>query len=487
MGQALYRKYRPKSLADVAGQEHITTTLNQAVDKQQISHAYLFTGPRGVGKTSVARILAHLVNDLPYTDDSSHIDIIEIDAASNRRIDEIRELRERVFVSPNQLKYKVYIIDEVHMLTREAFNALLKTLEEPPAHVIFILATTDLNKLPETIISRTQHYSFRPVSPEVIAERLTSIAKQEKIKIDPQAIKLLSQHGDGSLRDSISLLDQVKNRADNITELVIRELLGLPPDEALSNLIELIFTHAKPADLMLTLNGLYEAGYQADVIAHQMSQLLRQRLIDGTGNNQLIINLLADLIKVPASFEPRQYLEITILKAAYQAQPVVTATQTIGPSPEPTVSDTKPPKPKKTAAAKVTPSTKSASAPIPKSDNELWSAILNTTKQQHNTLYGILRMARPDFQGDTLMLTFAFPFHQKQLSDQHNRAIIEGIAGELSGHPITLDCILDRSMKLPKATPSHKPADLPAPAASPESNSLSTISNIFNGAELLES
>jgi DNA polymerase-3 subunit gamma/tau len=164
MGQALYRKYRPREFNDVAGQAHIITTLMKAIETNKISHAYLFTGPKGVGKTSVARILAHLVNGLNYDDDQSDIDIIEIDAASNRRIDEIRELRERVYIAPAMSKYKVYIIDEVHMLTKEAFNALLKTLEEPPEHVIFILATTDTHKLPETIISRTQRFTFRPIS-----------------------------------------------------------------------------------------------------------------------------------------------------------------------------------------------------------------------------------------------------------------------------------------------------------------------------------
>ena len=153
MGKALYRTHRSKTLADVVGQDHITKTLSNALKSGKISHAYLFTGPRGVGKTSVARILAHEINKLPYQDDErQHIDIIEIDAASNRRIDEIRDLRDKARLSPLQAPYKVYIIDEVHMLTREAFNALLKTLEEPPDHVIFILATTEAHKLPETII-----------------------------------------------------------------------------------------------------------------------------------------------------------------------------------------------------------------------------------------------------------------------------------------------------------------------------------------------
>ncbi|MEK7153167.1 MAG: DNA polymerase III subunit gamma/tau, partial [Patescibacteria group bacterium] len=170
MGKALYRTYRSKKLSEIVGQEHITTALDHALKKGTISHAYLFTGPRGVGKTSIARILAHEINGLPYNEDRPDLDIIEIDAASNRRIDEIRDLRDKVHIAPTSAKYKVYIIDEVHMLTKEAFNALLKTLEEPPAHVIFILATTEVYKLPETIISRTQRFAFKPVDmPKVIA------------------------------------------------------------------------------------------------------------------------------------------------------------------------------------------------------------------------------------------------------------------------------------------------------------------------------
>src|SRR5882757_9548967 len=208
MGQALYRKYRSKSLKEIVGQEHITQTLEQALTQGRISHAYLFTGPRGVGKTSIARILAHEINDLPYTDDSIHIDIIEIDAASNRRIDEIRDLRDKVFIAPTSAKYKVYIIDEVHMLTKEAFNALLKTLEEPPAHVVFILATTEAHKLPETILSRTQHFTLRPVPFDQVIKHLRQIADGEKIMIDDDALELIAEHGEGSFRDSISLLDQ---------------------------------------------------------------------------------------------------------------------------------------------------------------------------------------------------------------------------------------------------------------------------------------
>src|SRR5690606_16546256 len=163
MSKAFYRKYRSKSLAEVVGQSHITDILTRALREGKIAHAYLFTGPRGVGKTSIARILAHEINQIPYTDDSSHLDIIEIDAASNNGVEDIRDLRERVQLAPVSAAKKVYIIDEVHMLSKAAFNALLKTLEEPPEHIVFILATTDADKLPETIISRTQRFAFRTI------------------------------------------------------------------------------------------------------------------------------------------------------------------------------------------------------------------------------------------------------------------------------------------------------------------------------------
>src|SRR5579872_3869791 len=191
MGQALYRKHRSRKFSEVIGQDHITKTLQKAIKNGRISHAYLFAGPRGVGKTSVARILAHEVNGLPPSDDTINLDIIEIDAASNRRIDEIRDLREKVHIAPTAAKYKVYIIDEVHMLTKEAFNALLKTLEEPPEHVIFILATTEAHKLPETIVSRTQRYNFKPIDDKDIAGHLAMIAKREGIKAEPEALKAI--------------------------------------------------------------------------------------------------------------------------------------------------------------------------------------------------------------------------------------------------------------------------------------------------------
>ena len=214
MSKALYRKYRSKSLDEVIGQKHITDILSRAISVGRVSHAYLLTGPRGVGKTSVARILAHEINKLPYNEEITNLDIIEIDAASNNGVEDVRDLREKVQIAPVSASKKIYIIDEVHMLSKAAFNALLKTLEEPPEHIVFILATTNAEKLPATIISRTQRFNFRPISVDDAVKHLAYIAKQEGIKVTDDALKLIAQRSDGSFRDSISLLDQLSSLVD---------------------------------------------------------------------------------------------------------------------------------------------------------------------------------------------------------------------------------------------------------------------------------
>lgn len=476
MGQALYRKYRSKSLKDVVGQEHVTTTLEQAIKQKRISHAYLFTGPRGVGKTSVARILAHEINELPYTDDTSHIDIIEIDAASNRRIDEIRELRDKVHIAPTSAHYKVYIIDEVHMLTREAFNALLKTLEEPPRHVIFILATTDAQKLPETIISRTQRFHFKPAETEDLIKLLNKVAKAEKIAISQEATTLLALHSDGSFRDSLSLLDQARSYGPSVNVDTIQQLLGLPPAEALQTLFKSLKT-GDLGELVRTLGELYNQGYQAATLAKELAELIRSDIVSGKAeiDHTSSLELLGKLIEVPAAYDPERYLEIILLQSKPAtskqslATPISEQVDTITVEiPKPIIS-----KPSQEAAKK--------GSPKPVSNDELWSALLQALKQKHNTLHGIVRMAKPSFSDkDTLQLTFTFPFHQKRLNEAANRQLLLDTIEELTSKKLKVEFVLDSAS--PKT-----PKDPQASAASPPDDSLSAISNIFNGAELLES
>ncbi|MGI6361349.1 MAG: DNA polymerase III subunit gamma/tau [Bacillota bacterium] len=250
---ALYRRFRPQLFSDLSGQDHISCTLKNAISQGSFVHAYLFCGPRGTGKTSTAKILARAVNCLnPQEGEpcgvcaackrllaSEGMDIMEIDAASNRGIDEIRDLRERVMYAPAQEKYKVYIIDEVHMLTSEAFNALLKTLEEPPSHVLFILATTEPHKIPLTVLSRCQRFDFRRINVDDIMNRLALIAKKEQITIDQKALRLIAKKSDGGMRDAINLLDQCANFApDGIDEQVIATVLGSVDSEFVDRMAE---------------------------------------------------------------------------------------------------------------------------------------------------------------------------------------------------------------------------------------------------------
>ncbi len=460
MAQVLYRKYRSKKLSEIVGQPHITKTLSEALKSGHIAHAYLFTGPRGVGKTSVARILAHEVNKLPYTDDQPHIDIIEIDAASNRRIDEIRDLREKVHTLPASADYKVYIIDEVHMLTKEAFNALLKTLEEPPAHVIFILATTDPHKLPDTIISRTQRFSFKPIDNSHAVEHLKAIAKSEAIKVQDKALELIAEHGEGSFRDSISLLDQLGHGSKEITADDVRLILGMPSLEAIGTLTKLIDDPSTTyKQLANQLNDLLNQGYSASLLAKRLMNELRDKLV----NDQLkmspdkTMELLKGLLNVDSANDSNTFLLLTLLNA-------------IDPKP---VAISQPTATKQTAVKPDQPkTTKSVKQP------NIWPEVLNELKNNHNTLYGIIRMAQPVFKDNNqLNLSFDFAFHKKQVSEAKNRELITGIIKALTGQEYTIKCLLSE--------PSSKSEGRSSAVGQP-SKDMANISKIFGGGELVD-
>lgn len=302
MKKALYRKYRPKCLSEVVGQPQVTDILKKALSSDNFSHAYLFIGPRGCGKTSVARIFAHEVNKFNYELEDDYVDIIEIDAASNTGVDNIRELREKANIAPTSGKYKVYIIDEVHMLSKSAFNALLKTLEEPPKHVIFIMATTDAEKVPVTITSRSQVFTFQLADQEIMFNHLKTIAESEKIDIDDNALRIIVKRGGGSFRDTLSLLDQIMNFSDEkITKELIESILGLPQEEMLVDLLEK-YSSGDIISITKSLKQLLNTGLKATTLTEELINLIIEN------PNPAYLSLLSKLIEVKSPFEDAKLL-----------------------------------------------------------------------------------------------------------------------------------------------------------------------------------
>ena len=292
MYQALYRKWRPKTFADVTGQAHITETLQKQVAEGRTSHAYLFTGTRGTGKTTCAKILAKAVNCEHPVDgnpccacpsclgieNGSFLDVLELDAASNNGVDQVRALRDEAIYSPARVKKRVYIIDEVHMLSISAFNALLKILEEPPEHLMFILATTELHKVPATILSRCQRFSFRRIQPKDIEARLQYVARQENIPLTESGAELLSRLADGALRDALSLLDQCAAAGGNLDAQAVLDTLGLAGGLQTVKLLETILQRDAQAAL-LQLNELYQGGKDIGAVLGELSTLTRDLLL----------------------------------------------------------------------------------------------------------------------------------------------------------------------------------------------------------------
>jgi DNA polymerase-3 subunit gamma/tau len=496
MGVALYRKYRSKKLSEIVGQEHITTTLSHALKSGRISHAYLLTGPRGVGKTSIARILAHEVNNLTYDEDASHLDVIEIDAASNRGIEEIRDLREKIHSAPASAKYKVYIIDEVHMLTKPAFNALLKTLEEPPSHVIFILATTEAHKLPETIISRCMRFTFKPIEHTKAVEHLRSIAKSESIAISDEALRLIVEHSEGSFRDSISLLDQISSGSGATEADDVLRMLGIPPADAISQLLDKTL-HGSPHELLEHLARFREQGFQAAAIAKRAGSALRQRLLDNQLplDTQHITEVLRRLLDVPSAHDPDSLLEIILLglnlqtggstpvrqpqKAANSAPAEPKNRQSTATKEKPAVvSDSNKPNTQTQAQPK-----KAAAPGTPIMD--IWPQVLTTVKKRHNTIYSVLRMAQPKLnQENELVLAFAYTFHQKKMNEEKSRLLIRDVLADVLGRSVSVVCVVEKNIRPPQVTV----ADAKTIKADTKSgDSIDNISNIFGGAEVLES
>lgn len=461
MSKTLYRKYRSKSLNEVIGQSHITSILAKAIEQGKITHAYLFTGPRGVGKTSVARILAHQINQLPYTDETTHLDIIEIDAASNNSVEDIRDLRDKVQIAPVSAQKKIYIIDEVHMLSKSAFNALLKTLEEPPEHIVFILATTDADKLPATIVSRTQQFSFRPIGLTDIVDHLRFIAQSEKIAISDDALRLIAERGEGSFRDSISLLDQLTGLSDDQSEITassVEDILGMAPKKLIESLVESIESNDQKHTLEL-LNQASDKGIDSILLAKQLAQDIRRNL----ANKIHLIDLLDKLLEVPKSSQPDIKL-ITVLlsnsgqhqppKSVALAAPVYEVKASVAklekqveieaPSkPEPIKQKVKKPK----------------SAPVDFS----WNSFLDHISKLCFALHSVLQKCNYNLSDDKLTIYTGNAFYKKKLDDTKYKTILHTGLNEIGAEGLDIETI-------------------PTPAP-PKSSQVAAIAAIMGGGE----
>ena len=331
---ALYRKYRPQTFEEVVGQQYVTKILKNTIDRNMTSHAYLFSGPRGTGKTTIAKLIAKLlncespINDIPCEkcpsciafNEKNHPDIIEMDAASNNGVDEIREIRDKVTLMPSISKYKVYIIDEVHMLSIGAFNALLKTLEEPPQHVIFILATTELYKVPATIISRCQCFNFEKISEEDIVKKLKYIVEKENIKVEEEVLKLIAKYSDGGLRDAINLLDKLACCSTNITIDDFYEIKGIVKEEELFDIVSAL-VNGNTKEALEKLDYLGKKGKNLILFATELIEYLKNMLISnntyGLDKDKIfeMIDILNDTINnMKNSCYQKVLLEVAFLK-----------------------------------------------------------------------------------------------------------------------------------------------------------------------------
>lgn len=487
----LYRKYRPQSFSEIQSQPQVTITLRNALKRNQLGQAYLFVGPRGTGKTSVARILAKALNclqrDKKEGEPCNHcfacqaivrgqfLDLIEIDAASNRGIDDIRALREKVNFNPVQGEYKVYVLDEVHMLTKEAFNALLKTLEEPPAHVVFVLCTTEVHRVPLTIISRCQRFDFRLASLEDIIKFLQNIAEKEKLKIESAALKIIADQARGSFRDALTLLEQVSAfEEQEITSELVRQNLGL----LLENEGEKILQFLQEGNLeksLLIINQLAEEGKDIPFLINLLLKLIRNRLQENLRKGKKDLGMIRFWVRLSfylqqAARETAQAvisqlpLELALwhflLEMRSGRDSSLSGQFSNGGA-------------KKQELGKILRVPKNSPSPPSSSgkdsqkirrkslnSDDLWEEIMIKIKPYNHSLHALLKACRLErIEGEVLHLGFFYKFHKERIAEDKNRRLVEKVASEVLGKNVRINCyLLEKPVEqtppvLPKAAP----------------------------------
>ena len=506
MTQALYRKWRPLAWDEVVSQQHVIQTLRNAVTGERVAHAYLFSGPRGTGKTTAARLLAKAVNCLDEdkakrpcneclhclaVNENRFMDLIEIDAASNTSVEDVRDLRDKINFAPSQGRYKVYIIDEVHMLSTAAFNALLKTLEEPPPHAIFILATTEIHKIPLTVLSRCQRHEFRRFPLSEITRRLELICKDEKIKADPEALTMIARQSAGGMRDAISLLDQLASTADHITLELAQTVLGTAASQSVIGLVQAVI-EKEPAQGLTEIQHALDGGADARSLARQVVEYLRGLMLIQLGNADQVEATsdarkqmsehakslpTTEVLRMMRSFnaaatdtrggwQPSLGLELAFAEMLETPQPVQvltvsqvpqerkseaataprpsTAPRRVAPPPPPAARSAPPLSPDTVNEAESRPAAGNAPAVVPlQKISSAWKQISAAIKSQNPNLAALLNSCKVmDVNGNGVVLGFASDILLAKFDKPEHTQLTEHAISEAVGVTVTVQAVV---------------------------------------------